>query len=221
MQQVAEYRQANQALVLLAQRDLADFWASLNISRDPFLVRDELLLFLPDLVQTYGDTAAVLAADWYDSLRDAPVSASSFAAVLASPPRAGQVVGSAKWAVGPLFQDDPDAALRLLSGATQRLVLKSGRDSFDVSARRDPLRTSWARIPSGATTCRWCVMLASRGAVYANAAKAGEMNEFHDNCDCVQVPIRSDSDWPDGHDLSYFERLYVEQSGIGRDVPVF
>lgn len=218
-QQVAEYRQANQSLVALAQRDLTDFWQAMNLSGNPAAVRDELLRFFPDLLQAYGDTAAVLGADWYDLLRDVPASARSFNAVLAEPVPTAQAQQSARWAVGPLFQDDPDAALSQLLGSAQRLVLQPGRDSFATSARRDSVRTAWGRVPSGATTCKWCVMLASRGAVYATAAKAGEMNEFHDNCDCVQTPVRSESDWPEGHDLAFFERLYVEQSGIGRDLP--
>lgn len=214
---MAEYRQANQSLVALAQNDLTDFWRAMNLS-NPVLVRDELLRFFPDLLQAYGDTAAVLGADWYDLLRDVPVSARSFNAVIADPVPAAQAQQSARWAVGPLFDGDPDSALSQLAGATQRLVLAPGRASFAGSARRDPVRTQWGRVPSGATTCKWCVMLASRGAVYADASKAGQMNEFHDNCDCVQVQVRSTSDWPEGHDVDHFRRLYAQDFGIGRDL---
>lgn len=203
----------------LAQRDLADFWQALNLSGDPARVRDELLEFFPDLLQAYGDTAAVLGADWYDLLRDVPASAESFTAVLAAPAATEQAQQSARWAIGPLFTEDPDTALSRLLGSAQRLVLQPGRESFALSAARDPVRAPWARVPSGGATCRWCVMLASRGAVYVDDIAAGEMNQFHDNCDCVQVQIRSRSDWPEGHDVDHYLDLYTRGSGIGRDIP--
>lgn len=169
---MSEYRQANQALVRLAQRDLEDFWSSLNLSSDPARIRDELLMFFPDLVQAYGDTAAVLGADWYDLLRDVPTSARSFDAVLAQPVGAEQAQQSARWAIGPLFVEQPDDALSRLMGAAQRMVLQPARDSVWDSAALDTFRTGVARVPSGATTCRFCVMLASRGPVYQSAVSA-------------------------------------------------
>ena len=41
----------------------------------------------------------------------------------------------------------------------------------------------FARVPKGAT-CPFCIMLASRGFVYASAASAGELGQYHDKCDC-------------------------------------
>lgn len=169
---MAEYRQANQALVSLAQRDLADFWSALNLSGDPARVRDELLKFFPDLLQAYGDTAAVLGADWYDLLRDVPTSSRAFDAVMAAPAATDQAENAARWAIGPLFAEDPNGALSNLLGAAQRLVMQPGRDSVIASAALDPVRTGVARVPSGATTCRFCVMLASRGPVYRSSVSA-------------------------------------------------
>lgn len=172
---MSQYREANRALVTLASRDLSDFWAALNLSGDLALIRDALLAFYPELITVYGDTAAVLGADWYDQLRDVPPSAASFSAALAQPANVEQASATARWGLGPLFatDPDPDAALARLLGSTQRLVLQAGRDTVWDSARRDPVRTGVARIPSGPTTCRFCVMLASRGAVYSSEASAG------------------------------------------------
>ena len=219
---MAEYRQANRSLVLLAQRDLVQFWDALNPFGNPTIVRDAMLEFFPELVTAYGDTAAVLGADWYDQLRNVPPSASSFAALLAQPAPVAQAEGAVRWAIGPLFADepDPDAVLRRLSGSTQRLVLQPGRDSVYQSAGRDPVRTGVARVPSGAETCRFCIMLASRGAVYADKrAAGGEGNHFHDDCDCVPTTIRTRDDFPEDHDLDVYRRLYAQGSGVGRDIP--
>lgn len=251
---MAEYRLATQSLVTLAQRDLTAFWQSLNVQGDPTRVRDAVLEFFPELVALYGEPSAVLGADWYDMLRDVPPSSSSFRAVAASPVEAEQSVASARWGLGPLFDGDPGGALALLTGVTQRLVMQPYRDTVFLSAYSDPVRTGVARVPSGSTTCRFCVMLASRGAVYKSEVNAelvvgrgsnrtgydaagkrlsggigggvkprGNMPlgaRFHDHCDCATVVVRSESDYPDGFDLSAMKRLYAEQSGIGRDAPI-
>ena len=44
----------------------------------------------------------------------------------------------------------------------------------------------YARVPTGTDTCDFCLMLASRGFVYYDQAKAEEGSHAH--CDCVCVP---------------------------------
>ena len=46
----------------------------------------------------------------------------------------------------------------------------------------------FARVPTGAETCTFCLMLASRGAVYHTRKTAGEFRHFHRGCDCKVVP---------------------------------
>lgn len=46
----------------------------------------------------------------------------------------------------------------------------------------------FARVPSGGETCRFCIMLASRGAVYYSEESAGKNNHYHANCRCRIVP---------------------------------
>ncbi len=156
------------ALSELARRDLAGFFQSLDVWGDPLVVKAALLEFVPDLVQTYGDTAAVLAADFYDMLRDVPPSAASFQAVLADPPNVEQAQASTRWGLSPLFAAEPDpaGALALLEGAVQRLTMQPARDTVFDSAWADPVQTGVARVPSGINTCDFCIMLASRGPVY-------------------------------------------------------
>lgn len=171
---MAEFREANQSLVFLAHRDLRGFWGSLNLGGDPTKVREALLTFFPELLAVYGEASAVLGADWYDMLRNVPPSAARFRANLASPPSVEQAQATARWAIGPLFKDDPDPAgvLTLLMGSTQRLVRQPGRDSVFNAAAGDPVRTGVARVPRGLTTCRFCTMLASRGPVYRSEVSA-------------------------------------------------
>lgn len=218
--QVAEFREANRSLVLLAQRDFRQFWEALRFD-DPTRVRDALLAFFPDLLQSYGSVAAVLGADWYDMLRDVPASASKFKATIASAVNGQQADATVRWGVGPLFADVPDleSAFSGMLGATQRLVLQPGRRSTFDAVRADPVSRSYARVPSGPTTCRWCVMLASRGFAYTSAEMAGQGIRFHDRCDCVIVPGKNQDDLPENYDLNALVELYQDQSGIGRDIP--
>lgn len=182
-------------------------------------MRNALLAFFPELVTEFGDISALLAADFYDMLRDVPPSASSFQAAYARPVDPAAAQGSVRWAAGALFDADAPLFTSQILGATQRLVTQRGRDTVFDNAGRDPVRTSVARIPSGTDTCEFCIRLASRGAVYTDLVSAGEMNEFHDNCDCVPTVIRSKRDYPEGHDLKAFVDLYVDGLGTGRYAP--
>ena len=69
---------------------------------------------------------------------------------------------------------------------------------------------AWARVLTGAEDCAFCVMLASRGAVYKSKATAertedNPFQKYHDNCDCVAVPVYTSKAWP-GKDEA--ENLY-------------
>jgi hypothetical protein len=213
--QVSQFRSNNQALVDLAQSDLTSFWGALNTNGSPIVVRDALLDFFPELVSSYGDAAALLSADFFDELRDVPPSAERFAAVLSPPVDADQAEASARWALGPLFQSEPDPLMVLsnLFGAAQRLVLQPGRDTVINSASRDPVRTGFARIPVG-VTCKFCTMVASRGFVFASAKTAGDSRKWHDDCDCIVVSGKSKSDLPEGYSIADLTRRYQNGEGI-------
>lgn len=173
-------------------------------------------MFLPELVTEFGDISALLAADFYDMLRDVPPSTASFRAAYAAPVNPAKAQGATRWAVGALFGADEQLFMSQIMGSTQRLVAQRGRDTIFENAGRDSVPTSVARIPSGADTCEFCIRLASRGAVYTDLVSAGEMNDFHDNCDCVPTVIRSNRDFPEGHDLQSFVDLYTSGLGTGR-----
>jgi hypothetical protein len=215
--QVEAFRTNSAALVTLVHRDLEDFWSALNTDGNPLLVRAAFEDFFPELVNAYGDAAALLGADFYDELRDVPPSAKRFTAALAPPPDVAQSLAVTRWGLGPLFQPEPDPAQALLdlAGAAQRLVLQSSRDSIFNAARKDPVRTGFARVPRGAKTCPFCTMIASRGAVFSTAASAGESNRWHNDCDCAIVPMRGKSDYPEGYDPERFLDAYAAGVGIG------
>lgn len=186
--------------VALARGELEAFFLGLDLNR-PELARDALLEFLPILAQEYGDVAATAAAEWYEAQRAAQIGG-SYAAVLGDGIEAAQAEGSVRYAAGHLFGDDPMQTLVLLSGSVQRFVLYGSRDTIARNAEHDPERPRFARVPTGAKTCAWCSMLASRGFVYMNRETAGiARDHYHDDCDCqVVAEFDKDAAHIDGYD---------------------
>lgn len=82
----------------------------------------------------------------------------------------------------------------------------------------------YARVPTGAETCPFCIMLASRGFVYHSEAAA---RHAHSGCNCVVVPCFdsyyagtsrrfSASAVIEGYDLDGLYRKYVELLAAGK-----
>lgn len=186
---------ASRRLVDMAKRDLDALMRMVDLS-NPEAARDAVLDVMPDLVREYGDLASLAAAEWYEEVRAAAGVASRHATAL-SPGMAAEVVQEgARYAVGHFFGDDPMAALGLLSGMLQRYILYGTRDTIRRNAETDMARPRYARVPSGAKTCAFCEMVASRGFVYHDERKAGQIglgNDYHNDCDC-QVVVEFDAD---------------------------
>lgn len=172
-------------LVTLAQDQLRDLLSTFSPDSNPASIRDALLRYFPDFMLAFGDTAAVLGADFYDMVRDLPPSAGTVEAVFAQPAKAKQSEGVVRWAVGSLFVTEPSRAAfeSALLGAAQRLILQPGRQTVDLLAQRDArsgkvAAVGWARevhperAESG-KSCDFCIMLAGRGPVYRSEASAG------------------------------------------------
>lgn len=204
--------------VELARAELEAFFYGLDLSR-PELARDALLEFMPMLAQEYGDVAATAAAEWYEAQRLSQVGG-RYAAVLGDVIPDVQVQGTVRYSAGHLFGDDPTQTLALLSGALQRFVLYGSRDTIARNVGRDPARPRFARVPTGAKTCAWCTMLASRGFVYLTRETAGiARDHFHDDCDC-QVIAEFDKDHAhiEGYDPDGMYEMYQaarQASGSG------
>lgn len=184
----ADFWRTQNDLTTLARRDLLAFWRSLDL-QDPDGVVRALEGFMPDLVQTYGDMGATLAADFYDELREeSPAVSRAYSARLGDAAKIDQVRASTRWAMGPLFgrSDNPGPAQAItnLAGSTKRLVLVSSRSTVRVNVAEDPDAIGWRRVGDG-DSCPFCRMLIGRGEVYsAETARFGA----HDRCGCQAEP---------------------------------
>ncbi|MEV0267713.1 hypothetical protein AB0H43_02975 [Hamadaea sp. NPDC050747] len=187
--EVAAYRQSQASVVALAHAELVDWWAALGTGVLE-VIEAALKTFLPDLVATYGDIAATVAADWYADLREQADAPGLYRATLGDVIKAEQAQATAAWACSA----DSDAeALKRLSGSVQRFVQYGGRSTLRRNVLDDPSQPRYARVPrEGGSSCAWCRVLASRGAVYLSEESAGGAGgEFHDHCGCQPTPV-----WP-------------------------
>ncbi|UOQ56081.1 hypothetical protein MUN78_10230 [Leucobacter allii] len=183
MSHIDRLRRSQQSAARMAKDQLSKFWGLYgNLPADE--LRDALLTFIPALGERYGDLAAAAAADWYEETKQAATGKLG-AAVLADVDVEALVEGT-RWAVDDLYDGNPVETWRKLERSLLRHVKNAGRGTVRRSATRDGV--AFARVPSGAKTCAFCTMLASRGFVYGSAELAGSIDRYHDGCDCQQVP---------------------------------
>lgn len=169
----------------MARGELSRFFSALDLTR-PEAVRDALLEVVPVLVREYGDLASVAAAEWYEQVHPGRYLAQTVDGV-----DAAAVEGSVRFHAGELFKDNPVGTLEGLSGAVQRFVSYSGRQTVARNVNLDPARPRYGRVPSGSETCAFCELMASRGFVYTSRESAAflgsRFDDFHDLCNCQIV----------------------------------
>lgn len=185
----SQLREGVETLTAAAEADLDRVWAEVDAPEE---ARAALIVVLPVLVETYGEAAATLAADWYDETRAQAGIAGRFTAAPAPPTPAG-TDELARWGIGPLFGAEADraAARSLVAGGTQRRIADVARSTVTQAATADRYARGWQRMGGG--DCAFCAMLVARGAVYTEATARFAS---HDHCDCVAVPAFSGQPLP-------------------------
>ena len=170
-----------------------------------------LLEMLPGLVEQYGDVAASFGMWMFEEMTGELPTA-------LVPSAAPAVQGSITALAGKAN------ALQRLIPSLNRHVLGQARGAIhhNVGAHAN---MAYARVPNyagqreGKGPCEFCVVLASRGPVYATTTTAGARgtgNEYHDDCYCVPMampaanadhPRGRPEDWPRGYNP---DKIYDE-----------
>lgn len=166
----------------------------------PSMTRVEFEALVTLLVQQYGQVAVSSALIALESGRLEAGMRGLPAPVPAEPVNIEQTRATASWAINKADGDLPVAARRL-AGPVGRMVRQAARDTVWESTR--VAGTGYVRVP-GPRACAFCLMLASRGAVYAKdtvlavgkKAKRPEGARYHDNCSCGAREVLSDDDIP-------------------------
>ena len=93
---------------------------------------------------------------------------------------------TARYQIGKLIEGDRVSFVDQIADASRYFAERGANDTMTALGKADAKalgkRVRWARVPTGATTCPYCLMLASRGFVYRTEAKA--LNANHRHCDC-------------------------------------
>jgi hypothetical protein len=187
-----------------AKVDLAMIWSGLDPT-DLSAARKALESVWPDLVAAYGDMSAAVAADvfevWATDLGVEPKVA------LVDPVDVERANARMRWAIGT------DSQIGSLTVLLDELVKQPARSTMVKSAATSGL--GWARVPRGNETCAFCLVLASRGAVYHARRSAGDGRSFHGDCDCAVVVVRDAQDYPSGYSPANLADLYANSVVVG------
>ncbi|QCB97126.1 hypothetical protein E5206_09435 [Arthrobacter sp. PAMC25564] len=210
---IEQFRAANAGLSKLVRDELAGFFGTLDLAK-PEAVRDALLEFVPLLVSEYGPVAESLALDYYEEMRAASGASGAFRAMAgAGGIPTGAVESKVRYLAGQLWTPDPASMLGGLLSAVDKYVKQPGRDAVSYNAKREGV--AWARVPTGAKTCAFCLVLASRDAVFHSKQSAGDRrgtgkgDAFHGDCDCSVVRISKASDYPKGYLPDNYYDMYT------------
>ena len=169
-----------QARVLEVLRGIQ--WTPENVAQ----CRDLVIQALASVMPTYTTMAAQASADFYDAARELAVGERLGAqAISGYDPRKteGAVRGFVRFVLRDDVQTFNDQVLQRIDYEMKR----SANMSVVENGRRDPKKVRYARVPTGAETCDFCLMLASRGFVYQSEGTAGA-GHTHSSCSCRCVP---------------------------------
>jgi len=197
--QLEAFRLANNELSRMVKAELAAFFASLNLDR-PEAARDALLAFVPLLVDQYGAVAGTMATEFYEEMRAASGATGRFTALAAPGVPTEAVEAKVRHAAGHLWTPEPAAMLSPLLTSTDKYVKQPARNTVAFNAKRERVR--WARVPTGAKTCSFCLVMASRDAKFLSEKSAGGgdlKDKFHGECNCEAVRIGDSEDYPEGY----------------------
>lgn len=98
------------------------------------------------------------------------------------------------------------------------------RPASKEEARRPAVYpVGWARVLTGKDNCAFCIVLASRGPVYSSRHHASSTsskrwdkegrqwaNSYHDNCDCLVVPVYDSENWAGKAQSDKLYKIYEE-----------
>lgn len=147
-------------------------------------VREALLDILPGLILNYAETAAVVAAEWYDEHREDLGIGGGFEAFIPDLRDPGVEV-LVRWAEAEA--QSTLTRLSLIEGGVFRRVENGSRAAVIENVAADPQGRGYQRYARvSASGCGFCQMLAGRGNVYRSAN--GASFAAHDSCRCVAVP---------------------------------
>ena len=179
---------------------------TVDYDADPAAVRSYVSLIMQRYCGASATVAARLAADFYDGLRARFGIDDGYKALVDPGFEPMATDGAVRAVTQALVEGKPDEFKRKCIERAGYETRKAANTCVERNARRDPKKPRWARVPTGTETCRFCIMLASRGFVYHTEELA---SHSHDHCDCRVIPS-----WDgkraavEGYDPDYYLDVY-------------
>lgn len=207
----------NAAIVAFAADDLANLWPRVDWESPD--APSAISTVYGGIVQSYGQSAAAVAAQTYDELRGARELATDYRAVPAEPLPQSEIDKAVRSSfLGRDGQDQdrkptttsdlplPERVEKRLTTGLQKRVMQPGRNTVAQNVAQDPARPRYIRVPRGKSTCAFCILLASRdiGPKFRGYSAASVRTDpdtgtqylvdsngerYHNECDCEAIPL--------------------------------
>ena len=194
----AEFAAYNRAVARIGDKAASDVkasvlaWCRANASASVAEKREAAKLIMDGYIQGYDDIAAEFAAEWYDH-RAQKSGVALDQAITMTTYKPESVDDVARYQAKKLAKGGDAEFAKACGEYARNDAFRSLNETIIANVGRDKDRGArFARVPTGFETCTFCLMLASRGAVYHTRKSAGEWKHFHRGCDCKVVPSFED-----------------------------
>ena len=168
-----------------AMRKALDVWFTENPEATIAETRNFCIGLLDEIARVYGNAAGDAAY----ALRSLCAEAAGVelpAVDYEYEPGAEYIDAVPRYQAEKLKTGDVDGFKSAMADAARYFSERGANDTMAALGRADAKKLGrkvrFARVPTGATTCPYCLMLASRGFVYDSELKA--LNANHRHCDC-------------------------------------
>lgn len=231
----SQVRRALRVIAGAAATDLRSVGNAAAQTGSPSEARAALFAATPLIVAEYTSGSSALALEWYDELRDAAEAVQHYSPtplVLVTDDDLAAIVAettSALYDIERGIEEDLEAALaeslELLEAEIQEEVAQAFRDTMTGNVERDPAAVGWRRF-ARPEACKFCLMLAARGAVYTEAtarfAAHGAVmrgDRKGGNCMCIAAPAFGGKEiWAEATPMQYVasqsERTPEQQAAL-------
>ncbi len=187
---------------------------------EPAQWRASLFAAAPLILGEYAPASATLATDWFEEIRQESDARRAFTPTPRLRLTDDDVAATVARATGRLREVETDIqeeldrltaeAMRDLEGEMEKLVATGFWDTITENSKDDPESVGWRRF-ARPEACKFCLMLAARGAVYTEstarfAAHGAVMRDGRKggNCMCLAGPaFASEADLVEASPVQY------------------
>lgn len=201
-------------LLVLLIRALKKLWPTID-RNDLKTTQPVYVAQVAQLVEEYARASIEIALQYFEDERASAGITDRFSPPIVDPPTFAQIEDSVKGAMDDLWSSPGTVTLDVIDappiedietsvqakveGAVEMLVADAGRNEMMEAIDADTKVRAYARITKPGA-CAFCMMLATRGAVYKSKATAGviadavgdEINRYHPECHCTVQAIYAD-----------------------------